>query len=99
MISTKPNRENQNFGNLMLKWIYFVYACIHEKWPVNPVTSSEFNETFRVCKGCEGEAEAESNIFREIFFCCILGKSQMSFKFSKVVEIPLTKFLLSRVRV
>ena len=44
----------------------------------------------------EVEGEAETNILREIFFCRILGRSQVSFKFSKIVEIPFPKFLLSK---
>ena len=44
----------------------------------------------------EVEGEAETNILREIFFCRILGGSQVSFKFSKIVEIPCPKFLLSK---
>ena len=48
------------------------------------------------CAYLEGEGEAENNILREIFYCCILRKSKMNFKLSKSVEIPLTKYLLSK---
>ena len=44
----------------------------------------------------EVEGEAETNILRKIFFCRIFGGSQVSFKISKIVEIPFPKFLLSK---